>query len=174
MNLYLIGYRGCGKSTVAPLVAEVLEWDSLDSDEQVELEAMRSVARIFAESGENAFRYLETFVIRRIAEMSCTVVSLGGGVPTVEENRRLIRSSGQVVWLRADAEHLLRRIENDARSATQRPKLTNLSDLEEVRWLLAERRDVYEACADYTLDVDSLSPHQIADLIVKWWRQVDR
>ena len=172
MNLYLIGYRGSGKSTVAPLLANLLGWTWLDSDEQVVLLAGCPVAQVFAEYGEACFREWETTVIEALSRRSNLVVATGGGALLAESNRRLMKDTGRRIWLKASPEVLWDRIQADARS--NRPDLTTKGGLEEVKQVLAERTNIYEACADYTINVESLSPEQIAQQIADWWNPVDK
>jgi shikimate kinase len=174
MNIYLIGYRGCGKSTVASRLAKRLHWQACDTDQQIEIIAGRSIADIFAEEGEAVFRQLETSVINEISRDSNKVVSLGGGAPMVEANRQTIAASGRTVWLTASPEELWRRISSDPATASTRPRLTNLHGLDEIRNLLRHRTDVYAACADYTIDTQGLTPDQIVDDIANWWDPVDK
>ena len=171
MNLYLIGYRGSGKTTVAPLLANLLGWTWLDSDEQVELLAGCPVAQVFAEYGEACFREWETTVIETLSRQSNLVVATGGGAPVAPDNRRLMAASGRRIWLKARSEVLWARIRGDEHS--DRPALTDKRGLAEVQHVLAERTSIYEACADYTIDVESLSPEQIAQQIFEWWDPVD-
>lgn len=179
MNLYLIGYRGCGKSTVAPLVAKSMTltsaaWESVDVDDLVEAQAGMTIAAIFAGFGESDFRSRETNVITDVSKRSELVVSLGGGAPIFASNREIISSSGKTVWLRAESNLLWERISADQATEQQRPNLTEKGGLEEVVQLLAERNPVYEACADYTIDVDDLTPQEIADRIVNWLQTDDK
>ena len=174
MNLYVIGYRGSGKSTVAPLVAQLLGWDSVDSDDVIESKAGTSIAEIFSEHGERAFRKMETETILRLSNLENQVVSLGGGAPIEPENRPLLAGTGKTVWLKAATNLLWQRISGDASTGTRRPALTDQDGYSEVEQLLAERSPVYEACADYTIDIAALSPQEIADQIVKWFSSVDK
>jgi shikimate kinase len=174
MNLYLIGYRGSGKSTVAPLLAARLKWNWLDTDQIIQSLRGRMIDQIFAEGQEAEFRRAETSALQSVCKRTRTVVALGGGAPVSEANRQLLASSGRVVWLRAAADVLHARIERDQFSAQLRPSLTGLSPKDEVRQLLAERTSAYEACADYSVDTDKMSPDQIADQIAHWWTSVDK
>lgn len=173
MNLYLIGYRGCGKSTVAPLVAQRLGWKYVDTDDFIEMAGDMSIAEIFLKRGEAEFRFRETDAIAGFAALSNVVVSLGGGAPISESNRELIATSGKAVWLNADPETLWQRISADASSVTRRPDLTDSGGKAEVVELLAVRYPVYESCSDFTIEVDGLSPEEVAEYIVQWWETVD-
>lgn len=174
MNLYLIGFRGCGKSTIAPLVAAELAWKSVDTDEQVELLTGQSIAEIFAEGGEAKFREWETSVILGYSQKSDLVVSLGGGAPTIADNREAIRTSGKTVLLTAPADVLWKRICADPKSKDTRPNLTDLDGFAEVKTLFANRAGVYSECADYTIDTDKLSAQQAAEQIANWFDPVDK
>jgi shikimate kinase len=171
MNLYLIGYRGSGKSTVARLVAERMGLPWIDADEEIERRAGRTIREIFARSGEEAFRDLETAVVSSLAAGPDHIVALGGGAVLREQNRQAIGASGQVVWLRAQAQTLLARIQADATTAARRPNLTAAGGPAEIEQLLAVRTPVYAACADFVVDVDDMPPEQVAASIVAWWRK---
>lgn len=173
MNLYVIGYRGSGKSTVAPLVAEQLGWTTVDSDDLIESKAGTSIASIFSEHGERAFRKLETETIEQLSKLENQVVSLGGGAPIKPENRPILAGTGKTVWLKAETELLWQRISGDASTETRRPALTDQDGRNEVEQVLAQRSPVYEACADYTIDIGPRTPQEIADQIVKWFSSVD-
>ena len=174
MNLYLIGYRGCGKTTVAPLIAKALGWETRDSDSQIELLTNRTITEIFADDGETIFREWETTVLQALAVESDKVVSVGGGAPISETNRKIMKSSGCAVWLQASADELWRRISADPKSESMRPKLTDNTDgIQEVRQVLATRRDAYRNCADYMIQTEGLSPGEVADQIANWWDPVD-
>ncbi len=172
MNLYLIGYRGSGKSTVARLVAEQIGLPWIDADAELEARAGKSIRQVFAESGEQAFRELESAELDAIAAGPAQVVALGGGAVLREQNRQRIAASGQVAWLRARPQTLLARIEADATTARRRPNLTSAGGLAEIEQLLEVRTPIYAECADYVVDVDDLSPEQATAAIVAWWRDL--
>jgi len=170
MNLYLIGYRATGKSTVAPLLAAKLGWTHLDSDTEIESLAGASIAELFEEFGEAGFRQWESTVIQAISLPGDRVISLGGGAATIPENRELIKKSGVAVWLIARPEQIWDRMQADR---NKRPALTKLDGLEEVQSLLAQREKAYEECSDYSVDTTDLEPQQVADQIASWWYSVD-
>lgn len=168
MNLYLIGYRGSGKTTVAAELATLLGWQWVDADDEIERRAGKSIKEIFAAEGEPAFRDLETDVIADLAKLDGHVIALGGGAVLREENRKAVRESGKVVWLKAAPHVLHQRIAADVSTAERRPNLTAAGGLEEVQRLLAIRDPIYAACADFILEADSASPAELAGEIVRW------
>ena len=174
MNLYLIGYRGSGKSTVAPLLAKLLNTTSFDTDQIVESATQQSIAEIFHEAGEQRFRELETKAIKSLPNERELVIALGGGAPMQEANRKWMQQHGKTVWLSATPEVLWQRIHDDESSPNRRPALTDHEGFDEVQQLVAQRNPVYKECADYTIDVASASPEQIAADIACWWNSVDK
>lgn len=168
MHLYLIGYRGSGKTTVGRLVAQALDWLLVDTDDWIESASGRTIQQIFAEAGEQAFRDLEQTTIEQVASLNDSiVVSLGGGAILRPQNRTQIRR-GKCVWLDAPAEFLYQRICNDPSSSTKRPNLTKSSGLDEVNEVLAVRRPLYAELANLTIDVVGRSADEIAREIVDW------
>ena len=166
MIVYLIGYRGTGKSTIARLLAEKLAWHYCDADQVLEERYGRSIRQIFAEAGESDFRDKETAVLEELAKLDKHVVSTGGGVILRPQNRALLRA-GKVVWLKAPADILWHRIQEDSATNERRPNLAQ-GGLAEIEALLRERAPFYEACADLQVDTSEQSPAQAADQIHTW------
>ena len=159
---------------MAPLVAESLGWEVVDSDQVIQDQAGITIADIFAQQGEPAFRSLEQAAIAQISQTSNQVISLGGGAPMFETNREVISNSGKAVYLSAPAEVLWTRISGDAVSDTQRPDLTDKGGLAEVKDMLAVRDSVYAACADCKIEAGDLTVQEVADQILEWWQTVDK
>jgi shikimate kinase len=166
MNIFLIGYRGSGKTTVAAALADQLDWPWLDADAELERRARKSIKQIFAESGELPFRDLESAVLADLAARDQHIIALGGGAILREGNRQLITSSGKVVWLQASPETLLARIHSDPTTTERRPNLTGQGGLAEIRELLAARTPLYANCDDLTIEAENLSPETIARHII--------
>jgi shikimate kinase len=162
MNIALIGFRGTGKTAVAQQLALRLGWDWIDADVELELRAGKSIAAIFADDGEQAFRDLEAKVLADLIDRSETVLALGGGVVLRPENRELLRRAGSVVWLKAEPETIEWRIAEDITTAARRPNLTAAGGIAEIRQLLTERSPHYAACAGHHFDTEGKTPAQVA------------
>jgi shikimate kinase len=167
-RLFLIGYRGVGKTTVARLVADQLGWAWKDADALLEERAGRSIRQIFIDDGEESFRNREAMVLEDLCRLENHVIATGGGVILREENRRRL-SKGSVVWLRAPAELLWQRLQADVTTAERRPNLAQ-GGLAEIEEMLRVRTPFYEACQHFTVDAAILTPEQIAQAIVHWMR----
>lgn len=170
--LALIGYRGTGKTTIAQELARRMAWDWVDADVEVELRAGKSIAAIFADDGELAFRNLEVEVMADLCKRERVVLALGGGAVLREENRMAMRGCQAVVWLLASVATLTERIAGDATTAGRRPNLTNHGGRTEIEVLLAQREPFYRGCATLEVDTESKQPAEIADEIVAVLRGV--
>jgi shikimate kinase len=166
MNLTLIGYRATGKTTLARLLAERLGWQWIDADVEIEHRAGKSIARIFAEQGEHAFRDLEARVIAALCRQEHLVLAAGGGAPLREASRRAMRESGKVVWLTARPETILARMSADATTSARRPHLTDRGPLEEIVSLLERREPVYRQSAHLVVDTEGKSPDELTEEIL--------
>ncbi len=166
MILTLIGYRATGKTTLAELLARRLGWHWIDADPEIERLAGKTIARIFAEQGEGAFRDLEARVIADLCRRDRLVLAAGGGAPLREENRQIMRQSGKVVWLVARPETILRRMSGDATTPERRPNLTEHGPLDEIVQLLARREPIYRQTADLTVDTENRTPEDLTEEIL--------
>jgi len=166
MNLILIGYRATGKTTLARLLSGRLGWEWVDADVEIERWAGKPIVRIFAENGESTFRDLEAEVIAVLCRRKRLILAAGGGAPLREENRRAMRKSGKIVWLKARPETILARMSADATTPGRRPNLTRQGGLAEIVQLLNVREPIYRELADVELDTDEKSPRELAAAIV--------
>ncbi len=170
MNIFLIGYRGTGKTTVGTLVARELDWSLVDADEELERRAGKTIAQIFADDGEQVFRDVESEVIAILSDRDQTVISLGGGAVMRSQNREAIVGRGHIVWLQADVETIAARVLGDESTAARRPNLTAKGGLQEIREILDERAPIYQQTCDWAVDTEGKTPEQVADEIVRWIR----
>jgi shikimate kinase len=162
-RILLVGMMGAGKTTTGKLVAEKLGWGYLDSDVEVEKKTGLTVPALFARDGEAAFRDAEAEVLRAACgRTDPVVVSVAGGAVLRPENRDLLRACGDVIWLRARPTTLAARVGD----GVGRPLLDGDPGAA-LRALDAVRRPLYAEVADETIDVDDLTPDQVAARIVE-------
>jgi shikimate kinase len=163
--LFLIGYRGTGKSTVAQLLAQRLGWDWVDADATLETQHGRSVRDIFAEEGEAPFRDKEEAVLDALCGLERRVIATGGGVILRKANRDRLSAAGKVVWLTADADTIQRRLQADPTTPVRRPALT-VGGQAEIEEALRSREPLYRACANLTVATEGRTPETVAELIL--------
>ncbi|MBN2417031.1 shikimate kinase [bacterium] len=162
--LYLTGLMGCGKTTLAPLLAARLAWEWMDTDSEIERITGMSIPAIFEKQGEAAFRREERAVLREITQRKRLVVALGGGALTLPRNRALIRGSGTLVFLNVPPALLAERLPADG----TRPLLGEGDLLERRRILetmLRSRREQYET-ADLILTPEDDTPEELCETIL--------
>jgi shikimate kinase len=175
MRLTLIGYRGCGKSTVAALLVPRLGIPAVDADEVVEQRAGMSIAALIAGRGESAFRDLESLVLAELLAGPPLILATGGGVVLRQANRELLRDRGRpVIWLDAAADVVRARLAADPMTAVRRPGLSGADPLAEVADTLAAREPHYRSCADVRFDTGVEPAGRIAERIVEWLATWDR
>ena len=161
-SIAVVGMMGAGKSTVAQQLATRLEWPWYDLDHETETIAGESIPRLFAQSGETGFRRWEREALSVVAKTYPRphVLATGGGTPLSSANREILDQAYQVVWLDADPELLWARVADSDRPLVRHGKTDFLK-------LAAARRPVYRQVAHMRIDVGSLSPAQIVDVILK-------
>ena len=164
--VFLVGYRGTGKTTVARLLASHLGWAWIDADDLLELRAGLSIRRVFEAEGEPGFRRRESAVLEELCGLRRHVVATGGGVVLSEDNRRRLKEAGRVVWLTAEATVIRDRLERDRTTGERRPILT-VGGLAEIEELLRMREPLYRAVADLTVDTTGRTPEEVAAVIHK-------
>ena len=138
-NIVLIGMPGCGKSTVAALLAEKLGRKMVDADQEIVKLAGKTIPEIFQEDGEEAFRILETQVLEKLGKASQLVIATGGGCVTRKRNYPLLHQNSNIFWLKRD----LALLPTEGRPLSQKHPLTDLYEI---------RKPMYEAFADYQID----------------------
>ena len=157
-HIFLIGFMGTGKSTVARELARLSGTDVCEMDEQIEADNGMSIKEIFSRYGESLFRELETEMCRRFAELPPAVVSCGGGVAMRPENVALLKASGIVVLLKAAPETVYERVKD----SDTRPLLNGQMRVDAIRDLMEQRRAAYESACDLAVDTDRKTPEEIA------------
>jgi shikimate kinase len=160
MSIVLIGYRGCGKTSIGKKLADRLWQPFVDTDDLVVKKAGgKSIKDIFEQDGEERFRQLEAEAIKEAAKLEEHVIALGGGGATRQENVKILRDAGhKLIYLRCEPAELFRRISLDPNTGTSRPPLTKGGGgIEEIATVMAQREPAYRAAAQAELDVTHLS-----------------
>jgi len=154
-RFFLVGFMGTGKTTLGRRVAERMGLSFVDLDERIERESGMSVPEVFALEGEEGFRRRESQALADLVQSPApVVVATGGGAFTLEENRRLMKSAGVVVWLDVPIGEILARIEGESRPLWKTP--------EEVRTLHQRRQGFYQE-AHHRLALEGASPGEAVD-----------
>jgi shikimate kinase len=169
MNVALVGYRGCGKSTVGKRLADRLWIKYADVDENICKKSGKTIKAMFEEDGEPYFRAIETEVVKELTGVQEQVISLGGGTVIKEENRKIVRDwATKIIYMRCSPEVLEKRILLDTKSALTRPALTQFGGgIEEIKLKLTEREPLYRSMMDAELDVTNLTPDEAVVYIAR-------
>ncbi|RLA02614.1 MAG: shikimate kinase AroK [Gammaproteobacteria bacterium] len=162
-NVFLVGPMGAGKSTVGRQLAKTLGRDFYDSDKEIEKRTGVSISWIFEMEGEAGFRAREQKVIAELTDLKNVVLATGGGAVLAEENRRILRSRGHVVYLSASVEQLMRRTSKDK----SRPLLQTEDPKQQIAELLAQRDQLYRDVADIELRTGEQSIQHVVSGLVK-------
>jgi shikimate kinase len=164
-SLALIGMMGSGKTSLAKYVGERLRVPFVDLDAAIEAEHQVQIAEVFARDGEERFRELETCTLEAMTrdKPHPFILACGGGTPTRQQNRDLLRAFYFVVWLKAEPDSLYRRIQQDrtVRPLAQAP--------ERFRELCAAREPLYAATAHAVIDTTGLTVSDVADRVLERW-----
>lgn len=161
-HVFLVGFMGAGKSTVARLVADSLGRPCIDVDELIEAREGHKVAEIFALLGEQGFRDLESSVLESLDGLESSIVACGGGIVVRPENRAALHRLGTVVYLQVTTGEALARI-GDVGS---RPLLSGEGGTLAATALLTARDALYRSVADISIDTVGKDAHSVADEVV--------
>lgn len=174
-RIVLTGFMGAGKSTVGPLLAQRLGWEFLDADSVIESRAGKTIAEIFAEQGEAAFRALEADAIRDHARRENLVLALGGGALETESTRGLLASLDRacVLFLDAPLDLLVARCLAQPGAPESAPVRPVLADRESLRRRFDARVPYYRA-AHLTVATAGLAPQAVVDRILEDLQSYDQ
>lgn len=157
-HVILIGFMGCGKSTVGIRLSYRLRRVVEDMDKLIEKQAGKSISAIFKEDGEAAFREMETNCLKELVTLKeDRIISTGGGLPMKVENHELLKRLGCVVYLRITPQGVYKRLKDD----TTRPLLQCEDPMAKIEELLSKRAPVYEQAADVIVDVDDKTMDEV-------------
>lgn len=161
--LFLVGARGCGKTTIGRALAEALGYNFVDTDSHLLNSSGKSVADIVSEEGWSGFRARESQALLQVTAPA-TVVATGGGMVLSQSNRQFMADNGVAVWLNVPANILAARLDACPEDA-QRPTLTGKSMVEEIVDVLAAREALYHQTARHIIDA-ACSPDTVVESII--------
>ncbi|MGC8964525.1 MAG: shikimate kinase [Brevinematia bacterium] len=159
-QIFLIGYRATGKSTVGKVLSNLINWKFVDLDNEIEMYSGRTIKDIFDREGEKVFREIESEVLRKVSKLEKVVISTGGGVIIKKENRDMLKE-GFVILLESSIDTIVSRMIKD----DNRPSLTDLPLREEVIKTLSERKPLYEEVYNVKYLNENVDVYVIASLI---------
>lgn len=166
-SIILIGYMGCGKTSVGVKLSYKLKRILLDTDKEIERIRKMTISEIFATQGEQAFRDMETDYLKELShKKNAYVISTGGGLPLREENRKILKKCGVVVYLRTAPDTIYERLQGD----TTRPLLQCENPRARIEEMIQARNTAYEECADLIIDTDHFELAELSDEIAKQYK----
>jgi shikimate kinase len=160
-NIYLVGFMGTGKTTVAANLMNFMEYQMVDLDQAIEAQQGKTINEIFANDGEDAFRNMETEIIKDYSCQSGFVISCGGGAVLRQENVETMKRSGLVVWLTATPKTIYQRI----KTANNRPLLQGHMEISEIAKRMEKRHAAYAEAANLIVATDDKTAVIIAQEI---------
>lgn len=155
-NIILCGFMGCGKSTIGNLLSKKMGMSFVDLDSYIEKRENKTVAEIFADSGEEYFRQIEKEVSKELAQKKALIIATGGGTLTFRENVDVFKNSGKIVLLDVPVEVVSERLRED----TTRPLLNRPDKEQAMRELYEKRMPLYKNAADIVVNAAN-SPLQV-------------
>jgi shikimate kinase / 3-dehydroquinate synthase len=168
-GIYLVGFSGSGKSTIAKLIGESLQWPACDLDELIVERSGMTIPLIFQQEGEPGFRLREADALRAASSSGPFVIATGGGTVVRAENRSFMASKGWIICLEAHPQTLLGRIQQQLKESDPkaiRPMLDAVYPLDQIRALKHTRQTAY-GLADWTVHTDRLTTEQVAAEVIR-------
>ena len=166
-NLFLIGFRCTGKSSVGRSLSEKLGRPFIDTDSLLVIEQQMSINEIVGAYGWEGFRQMEHTVLKKVCTADEQVVATGGGVVLNEDNVMRMQKSGRIIWLKATPETIKIRMLQDKDSREFRPALTLDDSISEIEETLSAREHLYKSATDLFVDTDDRDTHVITDIIME-------
>ena len=165
-NLYIIGFMGSGKTSLASALDKISENKKINVDALIEKKLGMSISEIFAIHGEAFFRKHEHEILSEISKHDNQIVDCGGGLPLTPENRKLIKASGRCIYLKVSPNAVLQRLKSDK----SRPLLKNKKSIsiKEISLMLDKRVQIYESIADISIETDNFTTKEIAEKLIPY------
>ena len=164
MRIFLIGFMGCGKSTIGKKLAKTLSCKFIDLDKYIEGKTGKSIQQIFKEKGEKYFRVLETESLMEICKSDNLVIATGGGTPCFFDNMQRILDKGICIYLKMEANNLAKRL---SKEKSKRPLIENLTEKYLVHFIRKKlvEREVFYNKANHIIQAKNISEKDIIKLI---------
>ena len=166
MNIFLIGHRGSGKTTVGGSLSDIIGWSFIDTDFQLVEELGMSILEIVDKKGWDFFRQKETAILKKICNHDNQIVATGGGIVLNKENRANMKKSGKIFWLKASFSTVKKRMLLDCKTKDFRPSLTSKEVDEEIKETLLLRKPYYEKAMDFSIDTDNLNIDGVCKAVI--------
>ena len=161
-NIFLIGMMGSGKSQTGPVLAKMINYAFVDTDDVIEKASKQSISSIFEKDGEKVFRDVEKKVLKEISQHHSLVIATGGGLVTLPENWGILHQ-GIVIWLDLDLKRSIKRLESDKK---QRPLLIGDDLAENFSQIYESRKPMYLE-SDLRIEVEDQTPYEVATMIAE-------
>jgi len=161
-NIFLIGMMGSGKSQTGPVLAKMINYAFVDTDDVIEKASKQSISSIFEKDGEKVFRDVEKKVLKEISQHHSLVIATGGGLVTLPENWGILHQ-GIVIWLDLDLKRSIKRLESDKK---KRPLLIGDDLAENFSQIYESRKPIYLE-SDLRIEVEDQSPYELATMIAE-------
>jgi shikimate kinase len=161
-NIFLIGMMGSGKSQTGPVLAKMINYAFVDTDDVIEKASKQSISSIFEKDGEKVFRDVEKKVLKEISQHHSLVIATGGGLVTLPENWGILHQ-GIVIWLDLDLKRSIKRLESDQKI---RPLLLGDNLAENFSQIYESRKPIYLE-SDLRIEVEDQSPYEVATMVAE-------
>ena len=161
-NIFLIGMMGSGKSQTGPVLAKMINYAFVDTDDVIEKASKQSISSIFEKDGEKVFRDVEKKVLKEISQHHSLVIATGGGLVTLPENWGILHQ-GIVIWLDLDLKRSIKRLESDKK---RRPLLLEDNLAENFSQIYESRKPIYLE-SDLRIEVEDQSPYEVATMVAE-------
>ena len=161
-NIFLIGMMGSGKSQTGPVLAKMINYAFVDTDDVIEKASKQSISSIFEKDGEKVFRDVEKKVLKEISQHHSLVIATGGGLVTLPENWGILHQ-GIVIWLDLDLKRSIKRLESDKK---KRPLLIGDDLAVNFSQIYESRKPIYLE-SDLRIEVEDQSPYEVATMVAE-------
>jgi shikimate kinase len=162
-NIILIGPMGSGKTSIGKKLSKMMKFNFIDTDHLIEEKTGVDIPTIFEHEGESGFRKRENKILEDISNVENSVLGTGGGIIILEENRKIIKNMGFIVYLTASIKELVYRTEQDR----NRPLIKDGDTKKKIEEILKEREKIYENISNIKISTDNYDTVKLSKIIIK-------